>query len=551
MSNRTTSPGNGTDGNPNAAGNWKATLKKELKFDNKLSNLMSGIGETAVASMDNGVISGNTYNYGQTGLGLVGSLTDDPTTKAYAAMAQTAFAGANRLGGQEGDYFHVNQNVAERMVGGYQGTYQQLNQTQDENGFFGLFGNGKRKAHNEDVIKDQIIQENLKNIDIENQNRQAMSANVQQNTNRYNQKLNGIDYRYLRAAKSGIKLENLNRIINIKKSSVKFKQGGSVKPLNITNPLDIDNTFIPTLYYTDCVIVFEDGGKVKKQFPKEYVNFINSIKEFAPNFAELNPKGYNMYRYWELNGKPKNWQEALQKEMFHKQSDGYHAHSIAWNENGEGEWMKHKSFPTAWMEKAFYDGYEFITDVNGNPLFLDTQPEYEGVRPVLRPLTGEQAEESKRLRENYDLVEDENGNRKYVPKKHKEGGSIKEPEELVKLEEFVNFKPKQLSGGQKQRVAIAGVISMEPEILILDEPTSGLDPMGREHILSLIKKYREQTGKTVIIVSHSMDDVARYATKVIVMAFNFFASAFSFNCFSVKAAASFSLRSFFLLDALI
>ncbi len=84
-------------------------------------------------------------------------------------------------------------------------------------------------------------------------------------------------------------------------------------------------------------------------------------------------------------------------------------------------------------------------------------------------------------------------------------------------DEMLAKSPFDLSGGEKRRVAIAGVISMEPEILILDEPTSGLDPMGREHILELIKKYREQTGKTVIIVSHSMDDVARFATKVIVM----------------------------------
>ena len=77
--------------------------------------------------------------------------------------------------------------------------------------------------------------------------------------------------------------------------------------------------------------------------------------------------------------------------------------------------------------------------------------------------------------------------------------------------------PFDLSGGEKRRVAIAGVISMEPEVLILDEPTSGLDPRGREQILGLIKNYRDKTGKTVIIVSHSMDDVARFATKVIVM----------------------------------
>ena len=84
-------------------------------------------------------------------------------------------------------------------------------------------------------------------------------------------------------------------------------------------------------------------------------------------------------------------------------------------------------------------------------------------------------------------------------------------------DEMLVKSPFDLSGGEKRGVPIAGVISMEPEILILDEPTSGLDPMGREQILGLIKNYREKTGKTVIIVSHSMDDVARFATKVIVM----------------------------------
>lgn len=84
-------------------------------------------------------------------------------------------------------------------------------------------------------------------------------------------------------------------------------------------------------------------------------------------------------------------------------------------------------------------------------------------------------------------------------------------------DEMLSKSPFDLSGGEKRRVAIAGVISMEPEILILDEPTSGLDPMGREQILGLIKSYREETGNTVVIVSHSMDDVAKYATKVIVM----------------------------------
>lgn len=77
--------------------------------------------------------------------------------------------------------------------------------------------------------------------------------------------------------------------------------------------------------------------------------------------------------------------------------------------------------------------------------------------------------------------------------------------------------PFELSGGQKRRVAIAGVIAMNPEVLILDEPTAGLDPKGRETILNLINEYHKNSEKTVLLVSHSMEDVARFATKVLVM----------------------------------
>lgn len=77
--------------------------------------------------------------------------------------------------------------------------------------------------------------------------------------------------------------------------------------------------------------------------------------------------------------------------------------------------------------------------------------------------------------------------------------------------------PFDLSGGEKRRVAIAGVMAMEPKILILDEPTAGLDPRGRDMILDLIRNYREETGRTVMIVSHSMDDVAEIASKVLVI----------------------------------
>ncbi len=84
-------------------------------------------------------------------------------------------------------------------------------------------------------------------------------------------------------------------------------------------------------------------------------------------------------------------------------------------------------------------------------------------------------------------------------------------------DEMLEKSPFDLSGGEKRRVAIAGVMAMEPKILILDEPTSGLDPRGRDMILELIRDYREKTGSTVMIVSHSMEDVAKIATKVLVM----------------------------------
>ena len=84
-------------------------------------------------------------------------------------------------------------------------------------------------------------------------------------------------------------------------------------------------------------------------------------------------------------------------------------------------------------------------------------------------------------------------------------------------ESQLEVSPFDLSGGQKRRVAIAGVIAMEPEILILDEPTAGLDPEGREDILSNIESYRKAKNAAIIMVSHSMNDVARLASRLLVM----------------------------------
>ena len=95
---------------------------------------------------------------------------------------------------------------------------------------------------------------------------------------------------------------------------------------------------------------------------------------------------------------------------------------------------------------------------------------------------------------------------------------VREAAALVGLrEDQLEVSPFDLSGGQKRRVAIAGVIAMEPEILILDEPTAGLDPEGREAILANIQAYRKAKNATIIMVSHSMNDVARLTDRLIVM----------------------------------
>ncbi|BDR76752.1 energy-coupling factor transporter ATPase [Clostridium tetani] len=84
-------------------------------------------------------------------------------------------------------------------------------------------------------------------------------------------------------------------------------------------------------------------------------------------------------------------------------------------------------------------------------------------------------------------------------------------------EKYRDKSPFELSGGQKRRVAIAGVVAMEPEVLILDEPTAGLDPKGRDEILGEIKDLHKEYNMTIILVSHSMEDVAKLATRVLVM----------------------------------
>lgn len=90
--------------------------------------------------------------------------------------------------------------------------------------------------------------------------------------------------------------------------------------------------------------------------------------------------------------------------------------------------------------------------------------------------------------------------------------------EMVGLDEsFYTQSPFELSGGQKRRAAIAGVLAMEPEVLVLDEPTAGLDPRGRDEILDQIDRLHREKGLTIVLVSHSMEDIAKYVDRIVVM----------------------------------
>lgn len=104
-----------------------------------------------------------------------------------------------------------------------------------------------------------------------------------------------------------------------------------------------------------------------------------------------------------------------------------------------------------------------------------------------------------------------------LPKKEVELRAYTALKQVGIEDEYFYQSPFDLSGGQKRRVAIAGVLAMKPDMLVLDEPTAGLDPRGRDEILDQIARLREETGMTIVLVSHSMEDVAKYVDRIIVM----------------------------------
>ena len=104
-----------------------------------------------------------------------------------------------------------------------------------------------------------------------------------------------------------------------------------------------------------------------------------------------------------------------------------------------------------------------------------------------------------------------------LPKEEVEARALAALEQVGLKEKYYKMSPFELSGGQKRRAAIAGILAMEPEVLVLDEPTAGLDPKGRDDILDQVAKLHRERKITVVLVSHSMEDIARYVERIVVM----------------------------------
>lgn len=405
---------------------------------------LDGLGNSFNSNVENSEAVSTIFGVGDSVANALSAA--NPAAGMTAKFAMAGFKGLNNLGGSRTETFYTNQDTIKNIGGSYGGSVNDINQAASKsNKKYGLFSLGSKNSANE-LIREARRQQNIMtNISEENQDLQARVNDLSGLF--YNMQLNG-GVPQLRSAKLGakinfIKSKNLfKHTINLDTRQVEeFKQGGIIDSKEEWEPiieLPVEEfkeggniTWEPVLNY-DFIPEFQEGGN----FPQEYIDFINDVKEHSPNLGQLSPEGYNMYRSWELNGKPRTFEEGLQENMFSLHMDGtYHGNTIAWNkETNEGEWLKHKNYKTSWMEKAFYDGYTWEQDEKGNPIFSDDQPLYEGVRPILKKLTGEELEKSEKFRSQYDLVEDSNGWRKYVPKKFKQGGSIKESE-TPKIEE--------------------------------------------------------------------------------------------------------------------
>ena len=467
--------------NPQLVGNWQATDLKPLEtpdiksgksFGQSLfnmgQNVKEGIGgafntlannqglQDAVFGVANSFIKPVNNSSGVDSAFQVGDQVANMLPGKAGLIAKGAVLGLkaiNSIGGKKTIDFSVNQEAIAPVAGSYGGSTALFEDAASKAGQkYGLFSSSKRRKANA-LIREARRQQNIvQGIASENEDLQAMVDDMDY-LDYQNEMNGGVDYRFLRAAKKGMKLKTLNRINNLNfdtNKTKKFKQGGAAPTVWTPEIIPVQTSWTP-----EIIEIHQEGGSINKNsdkltgntsllspleeqrsiyYPKEYVEFIKDTKKEAPNLGALEPESYNMFRYWELNGKPSTFKEAIDKQMFTLENDGkYHAHSVAYNQElDEYEWMKNKKHSTAWMEKAWYDGYDFKRDKDGEPLLSSTYKYYEGTNPYLIPLDGKDLEEQQEFREKYELVEDENGWRKYVRRKtefKKEGGSLKDTEE--------------------------------------------------------------------------------------------------------------------------
>ncbi len=328
------------------------------------------------------------------GLTAMGLGTDQMTTTDQILDSNFMKLGilglANTAGAKKSETIIADEETISGLGASYGGSVNNIENALSKSGKkYGLFSSRARRKANKQIREAERQQNVMQDIN-QTRNRELLLAQDNLLGNTYQLNMFG-GPKTMIAAKLGTKIDFI-KSLNIKDKKI-YKI-----PENKSS-------------------YFKDGGNF------EYKLFKRSLKQNAPYLIENDD--FNMERYWELNGKPKDWNEAILNKLFEISDDGkYHAYTIAWNENGEGEWMKSSNHPTIKYEEAWFDGYSL--DKDGNKI----------------PLEGKELEKWKEFKEKYYLEEIE-GKRKYKPK-FKDGGTI-EKEENSK--EFISEQPNVIPEG--------------------------------------------------------------------------------------------------------
>ena len=337
----------------------------------------------------------------------------------------------NGFAGKNTQDFGADQSIISQVGGSYGGSVDSITDSAEKAGKkYGLFSAKARRKADAAIDKARSQQNLMGDIaDTASDQRLAAQSMGEQAGLAYSMMTSGgYNQKYTYAAKRGGVLKETPDIEFNLESSIALEWEPQVE-INWELPVFKEGGNIASEWIPE----FKSGGPT---YPQEYLDFIDDVAKHAPNLGNPNPDNYNLFRFWELNNKPITFKQAVECGMFALQDDGfYHGNSVAFNQDtGEYEWIKGPGHGTRWMERTFYDGYDFEVDEYGEPIFSEDQPLYDGVRPILKKKTGKDLKESEDFRAKYDLVEDENGNRKYVPKKFKDGGFIKDTD-IPEIEE--------------------------------------------------------------------------------------------------------------------